>query len=76
MVIAFALVGGISGFLSAVVALLLGHGIWQALLIYWLVGTLAAISLLLCHMMRRALCRVTPVAHETSEPAPHPNRQI
>ena len=51
MGIAFLLVGGVSGFIAAVVSLILGHGMWQAFITYWQVGISAVISLIIVHLI-------------------------
>lgn len=51
MAFGIVLVGGVSGFIAAVVTLLLGYGFWQAMLNYWQVGTLALVVLGLVHLI-------------------------
>ncbi|MFK7881138.1 hypothetical protein [Roseobacter sp.] len=51
MAMVFALIGGVAGFFAALMTLFLGHGLWQAFINYWQVGTLVLISLMACHLI-------------------------
>ncbi|MDW3221935.1 MAG: hypothetical protein R8G34_03460 [Paracoccaceae bacterium] len=55
MAIGFVLVGGVSGFIAAVVTLLMGQGLWQALLNYWKVGTIALVALVIVHLVASSI---------------------
>lgn len=46
MAIGLVIIGGVAGFGAALMALLLGHGFWTAMLAYWQVGILAMLFLI------------------------------